>query len=404
MKILYYSSHTQLSLSDQNGAGTHMREVIVSLRNQGHEVLPVIIADIISPPRTITISQQKSINGATIKQIFKKIIPAIVWRTVKELQILRIDKIATEILRKNVTAFNPEVIYERAAHLQTSGMKIARSEKIFHVMEINAPFIEEVKVFEKANTLLYNLCKRVEKMQVEFPNQVYVVSSALKKYYSSYLKDNSKIKVIPNAVNPLQIKVNEKLKGEIIKKYQLANYKVVGFVGSIFPYHGVDILIEAMAEVFKRKSDVKLLIVGDGLILDDLKKRCAELNIQDKVMFTGKVNHDDAYTYIDLMDIAVMAKSNWYGSPVKIFEYGAMGKPIIAPNTIPVKDVMVDGEDGLLIEPNQNELTNTIDKLLNDEKLRKKIALNFQSKVFKNHTWDKVVADVIESFKIKNHN
>ena len=78
--------------------------------------------------------------------------------------------------------------------------------------------------------------------------------------------------------------------------------------------------------------------MGDGEILSDLKLLCSNLNISDSVIFTGSVAHADVFAYIDLMEIAVMAKSNWYGSPVKIFEYGAMKKAIIS-LTLPLENL-----------------------------------------------------------------
>jgi glycosyltransferase involved in cell wall biosynthesis len=93
------------------------------------------------------------------------------------------------------------------------------------------------------------------------------------------------------------------------------------------------------------------------------------------------------YTYIDLMDITVMARSNWYGSPVKIFEYGAMGKAIIAPDTVPVRDVMIDGEDGLLVEPVVSLISSALSRLISDKEERSRFGRNFQRKVLEKYTW-----------------
>lgn len=92
-----------------------------------------------------------------------------------------------------------------------------------------------------------------------------------------------------------------------------------------------------------------------------------------------------------------MAKSNWYGSPVKIFEYGLLKKPIIAPNNIPVRDVMVNIQDAILIQENETELKNAICNLLENETLAESLAINFYKKVMENYKWKNAAEKIIES-------
>jgi len=96
------------------------------------------------------------------------------------------------------------------------------------------------------------------------------------------------------------------------------------------------------------------------------------------------------------MDICIMAKSNWYGSPVKIFEYGLMNKPIIAPNTAPVLDVMVNNVDALIINDNETELSSAIQQLLDNSELSSSLASTFHSKVLELYTWEHAANNIIE--------
>jgi glycosyltransferase involved in cell wall biosynthesis len=200
-------------------------------------------------------------------------------------------------------------------------------------------------------------------------------------------------------VNPKYIQVDLEMKNKLIDTFGLRDKRIIGFVGSIFPYHGVDILIEAFSKIADEFPDTLLLIVGDGEILNDLKKSAIDLNIEKKVLFTGSRPHHEVFTWIDIMDICVMAKSNWYGSPVKIFEYGAMGKGIIAPNTIPVKDVMQDKVDGILIDPKIDELQNALKLFLSDHNLKTHLANQFKKKVLSNFTWKKVSEKIIQDYE-----
>ena len=97
------------------------------------------------------------------------------------------------------------------------------------------------------------------------------------------------------------------------------------------------------------------------------------------------------------MDITVMARSNWYGSPVKIFESGAMKKVIIAPDVIPVQDVMTHQTDGLLLSDTPEALEKAIRFVLNNPQDSAKMALVFHEKVLAQYTWRKVAQRIINA-------
>lgn len=384
MKIIYYSPHPTISSNAQTGPGTHIREMIAAMTQLGYEVLPVIIGDIVKKGGAEVIPQS-TIKRYT-KTVLKKIIPKVIRRSFKEYRLLRFDAWAAGILEERVKEFAPDLIYERAAYLQINGLKFIRKKGIKHYMEINAPFIDEVYQFENANTIWKQKSKNAEALQIQYPTRVFVVSTILKEYYLQYTHDKDKIEIVPNCVNPDHLIIDSILRSSIISEFKLTGKTIIGFVGSIFPYHGVDILINAFATVIKN-NNAHLLIVGDGFIVPELKTLARKLNLLNYITFTGSVPHKAVFTYISIMHITVMAKSNWYGSPVKLFEYGSMEKAIIAPETSPVMDVMEHGIDGLLIKPDTSELCEAISLLITNEDLRNQLASNFHKKVLREHTW-----------------
>jgi glycosyltransferase involved in cell wall biosynthesis len=390
MKILYYSAHPHLGLNDPAGYATHMREMIAAFEMLGHKVLPVIMGG-------IEIKENNSISAAndfSIKALLRKMVPAPVWKTMLDFRLLQFDKKAETILQAKVAEFEPDLIYERGAYFQLSGVKVANKSCIKHILENNSPYVEESAVFERSRGFLHSAALKAEKELLEKTDKVLVVSTALKEYYIEKHKINpAKILVTPNCIDIDIVKVDSELKQEISKKHNLQNNIVIGFVGSIFPYHGVDNLIEAYAAVSKTRSDTKLIVVGDGETLPVLKKRASYLKID--VIFTGSVKHQDVFTYIDLMDITVMPKSNWYGSPIKIFEYGSLGKAVIAPDNIPVKDVMVNKIDGLLIEETVEGLTKALNQYLDDDSLRKSTGVAFKKKIETNYTWKRIAEEIL---------
>lgn len=269
-----------------------------------------------------------------------------------------------------------------------------------HVIELNAPYPQEKREME-GRSLVSFLAERAEKTQVKKAHAVVVVSSELKKYFSKKANVSpGKIVVTPNAVN---LKTVEENVADVRPSLGLSKEDcVVGFVGSIFPYHGVDLLIEAMRELMQSNEhsvQLKALVVGDGEILPELKKKVENWGLTSRFIFTGNVAHSKVYGYISAMDIAVMPKSNWYGSPVKIFEYGIMGKLVIAPNNGPVKDAMIDEVDGLLVNETTQHLVHQLKRAIHHPKEMEQMAQHFQTKIRNEFTWQHVADRIIEAMK-----
>jgi glycosyltransferase involved in cell wall biosynthesis len=377
-------------MSAPSGPGTHIREVIAGFEAQGHEVL-----------RFIAGGETLQTGKAEIqikKRSWKKYIPDFVWQSARDFMLRRLDQNQEQQLLKIIQKEKPDVVYERCYYMMGAGYKACMKTNTRYCIEMNAPYPEEKKAMHGASAF-DGYAIRNEQNQLNAAHKVFVVSSALKQYVCRNAPNTeSKIVVVPNAVNPDHVKISDVGLFNLRSKLGIQDTALVlGFVGSIFPYHGVDALIE----VFPRLAGIitkplHLLIVGDGEILSKLKARTIELGIGSQVSFTGNVPHKEVYQHIGLMDIAIMARSNWYGSPVKIFEYGIMKKCIVAPNVVPVRDVMKHDEDGLLVEDSIESLYAALSRLLHDQQLREKLAVNFHQKVIERHTWKKVSETIIK--------
>jgi len=392
LKILYYSPHPTVNYSAPSGPGTHIREVVHAFEAHGHEVVRLICGG------------EKNVAQGTIqfkRSRIKQFIPSYVWQSLKDYQLKRTDNHNRKWLEGQIIKDKPDLIYERSYYLMRSGYETAQKFKIPYFCEINAPYPEE-KLQMEGNSFFRKESYRVESEQITIADSVFTVSTAMRDYLISQSGGNGdKIHVTPNAVNKETVVVSEHRIDQLRNQFDIrANDKVIGFVGSIFPYHGVDLLLEAFNQLMEKGfQDCKLLIVGDGEILPALKDY-AERNIEKgKAIFTGNVPHKEVYNYISLMDIAVMARSNWYGSPVKIFEYGAMNKTIIAPDVIPVQDVMVHGRHGMLIKDSTDELLKAIEYLIAHPEEAKSMANTFHHKVMNEHTWYQTASRILSEVK-----
>ena len=378
MKILFYSPHPTLYLEAPTGYGSHMRGMIKGFQEGGHTVEILVMGK--APAQDST-----NLQSSGVKSFVKMFIPKIIWRTLKEFQQIRFDKYAAKELQTKIVSFQPDLVYERSAWMSNGSVEVLSNFNIKHVVEINAPFEEEIKSFEKAHSFLASTGKKKLKHLLQAANLVLPITSSLQAYLiKRYDLNSNKCLVIPNAIEYSEIQINESHVEAINKQFNLSEVTVLGFVGSIFPYHGVDRLIRGVAKL--NYTDISILIVGDGYLIPSLKKLAEELGISERVHFTGSVPKEDIYNYISAMDILTLPNTEWYCSPVKLFEYGAFGKTILAVDEAGVSDVM-STDEGLLFENSDSAFQDALLRAITDVDALEIKAQNFKQKVLEKHTW-----------------
>ena len=382
MRILYYSPHPHLNLSDPAGYGTHMREMIAAFRDLGHEVHPVIMGG--TEPRPSAPVRPLSL----VKRIARRIIPARRWQTLKDQQLIRFDHQAEQKLLEEIKRFQPDFIYERGNYLQVSGVRAARATSTVHIVEMNSPYTEEKKELEGDSRLLSQAHDR-ERELLKKTHHIVTVSSSLRDYFvTKHHLNAQRFTILPNAIDPEKIRVTPDALASVRDRYDLEGKTVIGWVGSIQPWHGIDTMIDAFAQLPAReRAGARLLNVGGGETLEEMKERARFGEAANEIIFTGSVPHREVFAHIAAMDICLLPNTKWYCSPIKIFEYGAMGKAIVASRHAAVLDVMEPDLDGLIIPPSASALHNALLKLMPKPELRARYAQQFREKVLTEHTW-----------------
>jgi glycosyltransferase involved in cell wall biosynthesis len=162
--------------------------------------------------------------------------------------------------------------------------------------------------------------------------------------------------------------------------------KVIGIVSKLWEGKGHDILIKAFKKIIKERNDVKLIIVGEGYLMEDLVKLVEKLDITSSVLFTGF--QADVSGIISTFDIGVLP-SFFEGMGRVLLEAMAMEKPVVASNVGGIPDLVDNGINGFLTKPGDiDELYDALNKLLNNHELsinmgkqgRKKVSDKFSSK------------------------
>jgi glycosyltransferase involved in cell wall biosynthesis len=171
----------------------------------------------------------------------------------------------------------------------------------------------------------------------------------------------------------------------------LAGKFVVGWTGGFHKFHGLDLAIDAMASLRQEIADLALLLVGDGVERMRLEQRAADLGL-DNVVFTGTVGHDEIPAHIAAMDVAIVLSprdGRFHYSPLKLREYMACARPVIASRAGELAEFITEGVDGLLVEPGSvEELAGAVRFLYDDPDVRASMAEAGRAKMVREGSWE----------------
>src|SRR5699024_5694177 len=257
------------------------------------------------------------------------------------------DAYAREI--KHIIKIERPGIIHAASNYQNAlpALKVGKSLGIKTIYEVRGMWhhTQSSKIDGFQNSDRFNLQENQEFHCCEVADEVFCISESLKEYLIEHGIEESKITVIPNGVDTAAITPIEKDE-KIIREYDLKKYHVLGFIGSITSYEGLDLVIRAVKELNTRmelEKKFKLLIVGDGQYRSYLQNLVEELNLQDYVIFTGRVSHDEISQYYSVIDVAPFARTSdlvcRLVTPLKTYEAMAMEKKVIVSDVDALKEM-----------------------------------------------------------------
>lgn len=386
MKVIYLATE---DMSKEGGGKTHFLEITQNLQKLGNKLVVIL-------PKYFGCDKQD--YGLNIKYIptFKK----------NSFSYLLFEVLRIFYLIFYILTTNPDVIYARSGVLDAMPPIISKIFGIPYFIEKNGVIEDEFKT-RGYSRIIIMFVKFCEKINLKFCNKVICVTKGIKKELSKrYNINKNKFEVIPNGANMKLFFPSDK---NICRKKNLIpdDKFIVGFVGSFAPWQGLDFLIDSINKIkLQGYSDILYILVGDGEMMQKLRKKVTKYNLENDIIFTGKIPYSKVGIYINSFDIAIAPfttkGSSALGSPLKLFEYLSCQKPLISSDVDGVTEIIKEGNCGLLYEAgNINQLSKQIIFAYNNRTQLLNMGKNGRKLIEKKYGWNKIAMKL--EFTIKSN-
>ena len=258
-------------------------------------------------------------------------------------------------LRELLPQIRPDVLHAHSPSLNgEAAIRAAREFDIPVVYEIRA-FWEDAAVdhgTSREGGLRYRLTRALETGVVRRADAVTTICEGLRGDLIARGVPADKITVIPNAVDIERFPLLEGRDPVLERELGLKGKAVLGFIGSFYAYEGLPLLVQAMPAILRAQPDARLLLVGGGPQEAELRALVAELGLEGKVIFTGRVPHDEVSAYYSLVDVFAYPRLSMrltdLVTPLKPLEAMAQGRLVLASDVGGHRELIDDGRTGVL--------------------------------------------------------
>lgn len=384
-RLGYLSGAPRVSTRPEVGAAgprTHVLGVINAFRHLGWEVRPYIVGDRVPLAWVAGNDSEQALRESLLKRVAADWVRLGVgiahgWRAFRELG-------------------QVDWVYERYSAFQALGWWF-QQKGIPWVLETNdLYYVSAVK--DRKSAALGSILRVQERWAYRKCEILICISQALA---DLIMRDMgipaSKIVVLPNGVD------TEHLDPFRARPVRFFDGPTIGFVGQLHAWQRLDLLIEAVACLRREGISYNLVIIGDGLMRRTWEALVASLGLSEQVRFTGHVLWEEIPNYIAGFDLGYagpvpLAAGSMYLSPLKLYEYAAMGRPIVAANCADAQNLVGDGVAGYLFAPgNLEDLCRALRQAYEERECWFEAGARGRSVVIAKHTWEVRVRELIKA-------
>ena len=384
MKIAHFISNFPINSNEVYGKPLAAYNLCLNLAKRGHEIHVFTISS-----TNIEEKAKISIHNNLIIHQYK---PVMSYRS---------EGFSYEILKKSLSYdFDLVHIHSGISITVLAGYYYATKRQVPMVLTWHGAFI---RGFGRYRGIIPGLAAFLYK--VIFANKLLNIAKFIISPSKSYIKKSTflgnyknKVLVIPNGIDLNEFDISNS-KEDSKEHLGYSGKTVILFVGSLYPHKGPQILLKSSSQVLKEKDNLLFVFMGGGNV-EKYKKLAKKLDIENKVKFVGYIHGKAKIEYYNAADILVLPSIESF----EIFgivnlEAMASSTPIIASDIGGIPDLVKDGINGLLVQPrDQDSLSNAIVRLLNDEKLRKRMGSNGK-KIVQNYSWQEIALETEKLYK-----
>ena len=370
MRILYH--HRTLA---DGAEGIHIAEMVDAFRALGHEV------------RVMGLGAR---DGKPTAEGWIGRLRAGLPASVFEAAAIAANLVEYAHVRRTIGEFSPDVVYKRHARNDVGAISAARSRRIPVVLEINCLFTGQA--YRRFEPLAFErAAARLERRALRLATARVAVSTPLAAQIHALA--GVEAVVIPNGADPNRFDPARAHGAAVRERYGLGDTLVVGWTGVIRDWHGLDLLVNAVAQV----PGAKLLIVGDGPGRAAVDAHARVVGVADRMTITGRIPHREVPDHLAALDVAVIASDRTgVASPMKLLEYMAMERAVAAPALPNIGDVITHGIDGWLFRPDDTaDLVRALNGLGLDGALRERLGRAARRAIVGRRNWQHIAAQVL---------
>jgi len=314
-------------------------------------------------------------------------------------ELLKIPYLTFHILR-----FKPDVVYLMSGPLSPLALMVAFLLRVPSMLEMHGIAEDEFRK-RGISEIVIKVLNMKHRVGFWLSSSIICVTEGIRNEVAKrYRVRRNKLVVIPNGAN---IELFKPLSKHACRQ-RLGLDKdsfYVGFIGSFAPWQGLDTLIQAAKLVTEEGfSHIKYVLLGDGELSTTLRQMVHELDVEKSVFFAGSVPYTSVVDYINASDVMVAPFSGKggqaLGSPLKLFEYLACGRPVIASRMDGVTHVVEEGHCGHLIGGGDvQELANAIIQSYNEQDELKQLGENGRKLVEAKYSWRTITQETLRTLE-----
>lgn len=301
----------------------------------------------------------------------------------------------------------PDIIHAHSPVLNAlPALKVGHKLGIPVVYEIRA-FWEDAAVDHgstQQGSLRYRATRGLETRAIRRANHVFTICEGLRADIVARGVASSKVTVIPNAVNVESFQLAKAPDPALLARLGLADSTVIGFIGSFYAYEGLDLLVDALPALLQARPDIKLLLVGGGSQEARLRSQAQQLGLADKVVFAGRVPHQDVSKYYDLIKVLAYPRHPMrlteLVTPLKPLEAMAQGQLFVASDVGGHQELIEHNKTGVLFKAGSAQaLSQCLLDLINNPAIWPQLKANGRQFVENVRNWKNSVANYVQPYE-----